>query len=538
MSNKKILVLDTGDAPYPLVVARSLGSAGYDVHLGFSCDSYIFDAFSKYCRGIVFYPNPSYAREDFLSFFEKLAGKYDFIIPAMEKTQLPISMIKDMLEEKGTLVPIPPYDVLKNAVNKVKMLEICSQNGINIPKTLILTDVPTIDDVVEKVGIPFIMKTSTEINIPPGPQHRYFVFKKKPTQELFLVAFKKLQKYGPVILQEWVEGTGIGASFIFSKYHKVVAYFGHRRILERFPDGGPSVIAESYLYPDALKNGAKLLKALKWQGVAMTEFRLKHDGKLYFMELNPRFWGTLPLAIASGVDFPRLLIEYYNSTQENNFYGIQKKKVFVKSLAICHLLLESVRTKNFAFLRKIMSSTPKIFKHGFPFIEEFEKCDLTPLIKRVIHGFRGRFSRKNISGLDGILFGPALPYEKLIRLGVKSIIDLREDHEKGKVIVPSGINYYSFPIKDDSSPKPMSFHTLVSLIDKCLQEGKVYIHCRLGRGRTPMAIIAYLISKGLSLETSYQIVYNIRPYTYLNLTQKRGLYNFYKKYCIRWNEET
>ncbi len=228
-------------------------------------------------------------------------------------------------------------------------------------------------------------------------------------QEHFLVAFKKLRKHGPVILQEWIEGTGIGASFIFSKYHKVVAFFGHRRILERFPDGGPSVIAESYLYPDALKNGARLLKALNWQGVAMVEFRLKHDGKLYFMELNPRFWGTLPLAIASGVDFPRLLVEYYNSTQENNcLYSTQKKKVFVKGLTLIQLLLESIRTKNFVFSRKIMSSTPKIFKHGFPFIEELEKFDLTPTIKRMMHAFRRRFLEEIFLGLIEYYLG--LPY--------------------------------------------------------------------------------------------------------------------------------
>jgi predicted ATP-grasp superfamily ATP-dependent carboligase len=530
MLSKRILVLDAGDAPYPLVVARSLGSAGYTVYLGFSYGSHIFDSFSKYCRGVVFYPDPSYAREDFLNFFESLAGKYDFIIPAMEKTQLPISMIKDILEEKGTLVPIPPYDVLKNAVDKAKMLEICVQNGINIPKTLVLTDAPKIEDVVRKIGVPFIMKTSKEINIPPGPQNRYFVFKKKPTQELFLSAFKRLQKYGPVILQEWIEGIGIGASFIFSKYHKIIAYFGHRRILERFPDGGPSVIAESYLYPDALKNGAKLLKALKWQGVAMTEFRLRYDGKLYFMELNPRFWGTLPLAIASGVDFPRLLVEYYNSAQENDSpCTIRKERMFVKSLTIPYLLLESIRAKNFTFLRKITSSTFKIFNHGFPFIEEFEKLDLAPVIKQLMHIFQSHLSRKNVSRINGILFGPALSYEKLKKLGVKSIIDLREGCEKSKVLIPHGISYYSFPIKDDSAPEPTSFHVLTSLMDECLQKGNVYVHCRLGRGRAPMVVIAYLISKGLTLETAYQTVYNVRPYTCLNLIQKKGLYDFYKE---------
>jgi predicted ATP-grasp superfamily ATP-dependent carboligase len=530
--NRKILVLD-GEAPYTLSIVRFLGSAGYHVHLGFSYGSHIFSAFSKYCRGIVFYPDPLYAHEDFLSFFKKLAGKYDFIIPAMEKTQLPISMIKNVLEEKGTIVPIPPYDILLDATNKVRILEICSQNGINIPKTLVLTDAPSIEQVIKKVGLPFIMKASTEINIPPGPGSRYYVFRNKPSQNLFSMAFESLRKYGPVIVQQWIEGVGIGASFIFSRRHKVIAYFGHRRILERFPDGGPSVIAESYLHSGALENGIKLLKVLKWQGVAMTEFRLGYDGKIYFMELNPRFWGTLPLAIASGLDFPRLLVEYYDSTQEDYFpRTIRKKKVFVKGLTVPFLFLESIKTKNLNFSRKIISSSFKIFKYGFPFIEEFAKFDQTPIIKQLAHSFRSYLSRKNISRFDKILYGPAISYEKLKKLGVNSIIDLREDHEKSNVIVPYGINYYSFPIKDDSAPNLESFDYLISIIDKCLQKGNVYVHCRLGRGRAPMVLIVYLISKGVPLDKAYSIVYEARPFSYLNDIQKRAVCEFYKTYQL------
>jgi dual specificity MAP kinase phosphatase len=147
-----------------------------------------------------------------------------------------------------------------------------------------------------------------------------------------------------------------------------------------------------------------------------------------------------------------------------------------------------------------------------------------------MHTFRSHFSRKNISRLNCILFGPALSYEKLKKLGIKSIIDLREDHEKSKVSIPHEISYYSFSIKDDSAPESTSFHILASLMDECLQKGNIYVHCRLGRGRAPMVVIAYLISKGLTLENAYQTVYDVRPYTYLNLIQKKSLYDFYKRY--------
>jgi predicted ATP-grasp superfamily ATP-dependent carboligase len=53
-----------------------------------------------------------------------------------------------------------------------------------------------------------------------------------------------------------------------------------------------------------------LLERLRWNGVAMVEFkRSDADGRLYLMEINPKFWGSLELALVSGVDFPGLVIE-------------------------------------------------------------------------------------------------------------------------------------------------------------------------------------------------------------------------------------
>jgi protein-tyrosine-phosphatase len=48
-------------------------------------------------------------------------------------------------------------------------------------------------------------------------------------------------------------------------------------------------------------------KAANWSGVAMVEF--KQDGAAFsLMEVNGRFWGSLPLSYRSGVDFPLNLI--------------------------------------------------------------------------------------------------------------------------------------------------------------------------------------------------------------------------------------
>lgn len=93
------------------------------------------------------------------------------------------------------------------------------------------------------------------------------------------------------------------------KNGETIANFAHRRIREKPPSGGVSVLCEGIEPPaDALKGAEKILEKLNWTGVAMVEFKGdRRDNRLKLMEINARFWGSLQLAISSGVDFPYLL---------------------------------------------------------------------------------------------------------------------------------------------------------------------------------------------------------------------------------------
>jgi predicted ATP-grasp superfamily ATP-dependent carboligase len=52
------------------------------------------------------------------------------------------------------------------------------------------------------------------------------------------------------------------------------------------------------------------MEALGWSGVAMVEFKIPPQGPPVLMEVNPRFWGTLPLYVRAGADVPRAALEY------------------------------------------------------------------------------------------------------------------------------------------------------------------------------------------------------------------------------------
>jgi len=110
-----------------------------------------------------------------------------------------------------------------------------------------------------------------------------------------------------LIIQEYIPGQGYGFFALFNQ-QKLRAIFMHKRIREYPITGGASTSAESIYDPELKELSVKLLKSLNWHGVAMVEFRKDfRDNKYKLMEINPKFWGSLDLAITSQVDFPYLV---------------------------------------------------------------------------------------------------------------------------------------------------------------------------------------------------------------------------------------
>jgi len=83
--------------------------------------------------------------------------------------------------------------------------------------------------------------------------------------------------------------------------------FAHRRLHEWPPEGGVSTWCRSIPLDSAgppLAQSEALLRALDWSGPAMVEYRYDPaTGRSWLMEVNGRFWGSLPLAYHARHDF-------------------------------------------------------------------------------------------------------------------------------------------------------------------------------------------------------------------------------------------
>ncbi|MDP9021028.1 MAG: ATP-grasp domain-containing protein, partial [Actinomycetota bacterium] len=112
----------------------------------------------------------------------------------------------------------------------------------------------------------------------------------------------------PALLQEHCPGEGVGVEVLMLDGRPLAA-FQHRRLREVPPSGGASALRESVaLDPVLLGHTVRLLGALGWTGLAMAEFKVGRAGAR-LMEVNGRIWGSLALAVRSGMDFPARLAD-------------------------------------------------------------------------------------------------------------------------------------------------------------------------------------------------------------------------------------
>jgi predicted ATP-grasp superfamily ATP-dependent carboligase/peptidoglycan/LPS O-acetylase OafA/YrhL len=120
-----------------------------------------------------------------------------------------------------------------------------------------------------------------------------------------------LQRYQSLecypMVQEYCDGYGIG-QFVLMKDGQALYQFQHRRLHEWPPQGGTSTLCVSLplsQHAELMQQSVSLLQALEWEGVAMVEYRYDPaTGQAALMEVNGRFWGSLPLACQAGAHFP------------------------------------------------------------------------------------------------------------------------------------------------------------------------------------------------------------------------------------------
>jgi predicted ATP-grasp superfamily ATP-dependent carboligase len=264
---------------------------------------------SRYCARGLAAPSPVRAPGEFVDFLvhEVARNAYDLLIPMTDVTAILVAQNADRLESH-VRIPMVPWARFDRALDKEYLIGLAANLNVPAPRTWIVESIDDLRSIEAELTFPLVVKPR---------RSKYLQGNRWVSEPVTYVADmgalrRRLDRAQPGIplpmLQERVTGPGCGAFLLFD-HGKANAVFFHRRLREKPPSGGVSVLRESIPVDPTMRAHAEtLLSALEWQGVAMVEFKVDaRDGRPMLMEINPRFWGSLQLAIDAGVDFPRLL---------------------------------------------------------------------------------------------------------------------------------------------------------------------------------------------------------------------------------------
>ena len=310
-----IFVLD-GNENQAVACVRSLARAGHSVVVG-STFSWSKAGWSRYANGSFTHPSPEL---DPLAFVKHIATEIQkhpptLILPMTELSMLPLSEHRDLIFSAGGKLVMPSHSTVLKAFDKQHTTSLAASLGIATPHTWLINSPADAEQLAEAIHYPIILKprSSNQLNEDGKLRASGKPLYASNAQE-FRSAYASIAHRSPSTLaQEFVEGIGSGY-FALMREGEVRAEFFHRRIRDvRATGSGSSLRVSIPPQPELRSAGLAILQALKWHGVGMVEFRVRPDGRPVFVEVNGRFWTSLPLAIHAGVDFPALLVKMAES---------------------------------------------------------------------------------------------------------------------------------------------------------------------------------------------------------------------------------
>jgi protein-tyrosine-phosphatase/predicted ATP-grasp superfamily ATP-dependent carboligase len=290
-----------------LTVVRSLGRAGLTVHVAW-CDPEGIAARSRYVSRIHDLPEYAVDAPDWKAALLDLLQRqpFDLVIPCDDPSILPLQANRTEFEALAPIYLLS-QEAFQITIDKGRTQALAASCGVPVPRSDVVSTEEAALMFGRRFGFPVVVKPASSFTLDDVATKR--AVRTTTSGSELTEAIADLRPGENALLQEFIGGVGAGVE-ILAREGKILVAFQHVRVHEPLCGGGSSYRKSAGLDPRLLEATTKLIHALHYTGVAMVEFRVDDQtGRWVLLEINGRFWGSLPLAVAAGCDFPRYLVE-------------------------------------------------------------------------------------------------------------------------------------------------------------------------------------------------------------------------------------
>lgn len=256
--------------------------------------------------------------------YERLAyiqeqEKIDVIIPTLDSELFGFVKLEDRLKDLGIKMFLPTFDQL-NIRAKDKLFDFCTDNGINVPKNILVSSVTDLQKIPEEFDYPVVVK---------GIFYDAYIVN---NLEEAKTAFHKISsKWGlPIIIQEYLKGDEFNVVALGDGTGITVGAVAMRKLY--ITDKGKGWAGITILDNNLIEISKKVIKSINWRSGMELEFiRSSETGQYFLLEINPRFPAWVYLAPNAGQNLPFALLQLALGKNVEQFDKYNVGTIFVRS---------------------------------------------------------------------------------------------------------------------------------------------------------------------------------------------------------------
>ena len=261
--------------------------------------------FSRLSSGFKKYRSHYQSEAQFISDILEICSDQDIklIFPSHNETEI-IARHRDKFDS-SLVALIPDEAQCRIFNNKSDAYDLADNLGIPVAERISYSDPTKIAKILNKAGL---KKTVIKLLTGNSGKGVFYGENAEHTQSIVeqLVEQYELDEKRFPQVERYVEGEGYGCSVLYWKGEHI-AQFTHKRLRDKIVTGGTSTFREVSVHEGIEAATKVIFDAIGWNGLAMCEFKVcPKTGAFWFIEVNPRLWGSISLAIESGVEFPYL----------------------------------------------------------------------------------------------------------------------------------------------------------------------------------------------------------------------------------------
>jgi predicted ATP-grasp superfamily ATP-dependent carboligase len=300
--NRRLLLTEDEPAYGALAGLRALHGAGYEVWLAITGrDAYGLRSRAR--KGVVVVPHPAAESDQYVAALAQAADRLQIaaVLPGTELGLLALSGSTDAFPP-GVQVGTADRHTVRRATDKLELGHLAAEVGLSTPPTLRTTRAAVESGLL--VALPAIVKAPRS-RTPTASGGFATTFARRVTTGAELLEAVQAVTGDVVLVQPALEGELTAISGVAWRGEVVtVAHQAARRI---YPKGcGITAFAETVAPDLALEEGVRrAIGAIGWSGIFQTQF-ISSGGTSYLIDLNPRMYGSLGLAIAAGRNLPAI----------------------------------------------------------------------------------------------------------------------------------------------------------------------------------------------------------------------------------------